>query len=71
MSEDMKNLPPENEEINTVNPEIIKEDLQEGETEASHTVSSNEYFRKLMTKNFLEYASYVIKDRAIPMSMTA
>ncbi len=66
MSDDLEKLTPENEDFDTVEQEIIKEDLQEGETEASHTVSSNEYFRKLMTKNFLEYASYVIKDRAIP-----
>ncbi len=66
MSDDMQKLPPENEELESVEVEIVKEDLQEGETEAAKTVSSNEYFRKLMTKNFLEYASYVIKDRAIP-----
>ena len=66
MSDDMEKLTPENEELNAVEPEIIKEDLQDGETEAAKIVSSNEYFRKLMTKNFLEYASYVIKDRAIP-----
>ena len=66
MSDDLEKLPPADEELNSVESEIVKEDLQEGETEAAHTVSSNEYFRKLMTKNFLEYASYVIKDRAIP-----
>ena len=66
MSDDMEKLTPENEDFNSVEQEIIKEDLQEGETEAVKSVSSNEYFRKLMTKNFLEYASYVIKDRAIP-----
>lgn len=27
---------------------------------------SNEYFRAMMDRNFLEYASYVVKDRAIP-----
>ncbi len=27
---------------------------------------SNDYFRSMMDRNFLEYASYVIKDRAIP-----
>ena len=27
---------------------------------------SNDYFRTMMDRNFLEYASYVIKDRAIP-----
>lgn len=66
MSDDMEKLTPETEDFNSVEQEIIKEDLQEGETEAVKSVSSNEYFRKLMTKNFLEYASYVIKDRAIP-----
>ena len=45
---------------------IEAEELQEGTKEAAKTVSHNEYFRQLMDKNFLEYASYVIKDRAIP-----
>ena len=45
---------------------IVVDELQEGAKEAAKTVSHNEYFRKLMDKNFLEYASYVIKDRAIP-----
>ena len=42
MSDDMKNPPPENEVVNAVEPEIVKEDLQDGETEAVKTVSSNE-----------------------------
>ncbi|MDD3885823.1 MAG: DNA gyrase subunit A, partial [Victivallaceae bacterium] len=41
------------------------------ETEDSAEVAvrrqdGNDYFRKMMDVNFLEYASYVIKDRAIP-----
>ncbi len=66
MSDDLEKMPPENNEITPAEEVMLKEDLQEGETEAVQVVSSNEYFRKLMTKNFLEYASYVIKDRAIP-----
>ena len=34
--------------------------------EAVRSQNSNDYFRAMMDRNFLEYASYVIKDRAIP-----
>ena len=34
--------------------------------EAVRSRGSNDYFRMMMDRNFLEYASYVIKDRAIP-----
>ncbi len=34
--------------------------------EAVRSRGSNDYFRLMMDRNFLEYASYVIKDRAIP-----
>ncbi|MBR4884561.1 MAG: hypothetical protein IKZ33_04530, partial [Lentisphaeria bacterium] len=30
------------------------------------SASSNERLREMMNQNFIEYASYVIKDRAIP-----
>ena len=46
--------------------EIVVDELQEGTKEAAKSVSHNDFFRRLMDKNFLEYASYVIKDRAIP-----
>jgi len=45
--------------------EINKED-DISEVEAVRTVTSNDYFKEMMDRNFLEYASYVIKDRAIP-----
>lgn len=48
----------------TAEPEA--EMLSEGEVEAARLRGSNEYFRKMVDANFMEYASYVIKDRAIP-----
>ena len=44
------------------------EALAEGETEASSTdrEGSNSFLRQMMEQNFIEYASYVIKERAIP-----
>ena len=44
------------------------EALAEGETEASNIdhEGSNSFLRQMMEKNFIEYASYVIKERAIP-----
>ena len=42
------------------------EALAEGEVEAARPTGGNEVFRELIDRNFLEYASYVIKDRAIP-----
>ena len=44
------------------------EALSEGEQEASVETQkgSNKYIRAMMESNFIEYASYVIKDRAIP-----
>lgn len=49
---------PENDEI-----------TDNGETSsiaAERYRGNNDYFRAMMDRNFLEYASYVIKDRAIP-----
>lgn len=47
--------------------EVVEaEALAEGEVEAAKTIGSNDYFRNMVNRNFLEYASYVIKDRAIP-----
>ena len=42
------------------------EALAEGESEASSTEGSNSFLRQMMEQNFIEYASYVIKERAIP-----
>ncbi len=44
------------------------EALAEGESEASSTDSQggNSFLRQMMEENFIEYASYVIKERAIP-----
>ena len=44
------------------------EALAEGESEASSTDSQggNSFLRQMMEQNFIEYASYVIKERAIP-----
>jgi len=44
------------------------EALSEGEQEASAETQkgSNKFIRSMMESNFIEYASYVIKDRAIP-----
>ena len=43
------------------------EDLAEGESEASSTEhEGNSFLRQMMEQNFIEYASYVIKERAIP-----
>ncbi len=49
------------------NPEIAEEaaPAEEGIAAVRHH-GSNDYFRSMMNRNFLEYASYVIKDRAIP-----
>ena len=44
------------------------EALAEGESEATggDRQGSNSYLRRMMEQNFIEYASYVIKERAIP-----
>ncbi|MDD5698591.1 MAG: DNA topoisomerase IV subunit A [Victivallaceae bacterium] len=44
------------------------EALAEGESEAvgSDQQGSNSFLRRMMEENFIEYASYVIKERAIP-----
>ena len=39
---------------------------ENGSVAAERYRGSNDYFRMMMDRNFLEYASYVIKDRAIP-----
>ena len=42
------------------------EDDSEGVESASVQTGSNSRLRAMMDQNFIEYASYVIKDRAIP-----
>ncbi len=42
------------------------EPLAAGTTEAAQKIGTNEYFRNMVDRNFLEYAAYAIKDRAIP-----
>lgn len=62
-----KTAPPEEAEI--VEAEAVEpEALADGETEASlgSQETSNSFLRELMETNFIEYASYVIKERAIP-----
>ena len=39
---------------------------ENGSVAAERYRGNNDYFRMMMDRNFLEYASYVIKDRAIP-----
>lgn len=53
---------PEKPEIEEIEPEAPDESA----VAAVRHRGSNEYFRKMMDQNFLEYASYVVKDRAIP-----
>ena len=71
MSDDVNNItPPEAE--NTPPSEVEQEgvfaaeELAEGEREAGQLVANNSCLQEMMNRNFLEYASYVIKDRAIP-----
>jgi len=46
--------------------EPVCDDSEENGTMAVHQKSTNGYFRAMIDKNFLEYASYVIGSRAIP-----
>jgi len=58
MSDETENIEPE-----ALDPEEIPD---ESAVAAVRQRGSNEYFRAMMDRNFLEYASYVVKDRAIP-----
>lgn len=58
MSDETESIEPE-----ALDPEEIPE---EAAVAAVRQRGSNEYFRAMMDRNFLEYASYVVKDRAIP-----
>ena len=55
----------------TLPPEITADDAADMEMEdtgvlAERKQGSNNYFRAMMDRNFLDYASYVIGSRAIP-----
>ena len=58
----------EDQELQEVEELEELEALAEGESEASSTdpQGSNSFLRQMMEQNFIEYASYVIKERAIP-----
>jgi topoisomerase-4 subunit A len=58
----------DNQELQEVEEFEQLEALADGESEASSTDTqgSNSFLRQMMEQNFIEYASYVIKERAIP-----
>jgi topoisomerase-4 subunit A len=57
----------DDEELQEVEEIGEAEALAEGESEASSAEhEGNSYLRQMMEQNFIEYASYVIKERAIP-----
>ena len=56
--------PPAPEETEAENTESEEEDDQTAV--ASQSTGDNEQLRQMMNTNYIEYASYVIKDRAIP-----
>ena len=66
---------PEKNELDAPVPldaEVVSENDDTAENGDPNSVAAeryrgnNDYFRTMMDRNFLEYASYVIKDRAIP-----
>ncbi len=61
MNDEMPQTPP-------AAPEKIDDDAENGAaaTARSTDLGTNAYLRAMLDDNFLEYASYVIKDRAIP-----
>lgn len=58
----------DNQELQEVEEFEDLEALAEGESEASNSdpQGGNSFLRQMMEQNFIEYASYVIKERAIP-----
>ena len=65
--------PPEEQRIDPSVPEETETEVQteteeeDDQTEvASQSTGDNEQLRQMMNTNYIEYASYVIKDRAIP-----
>ena len=64
-----KNSEPEQDEIYEVSGEDNSEQIEneDNTSDASEkTAETNSYLKKMFDVNFIEYASYVIKDRAIP-----
>jgi len=63
-------VPQEEQDIISPAPEEIEtetDDEEDDQTEvANQSTGDNEQLRQMMNTNYLEYASYVIKDRAIP-----
>ncbi len=59
MSDEPENMP---DNMGELEPEV----LESGAVEASQKLGTNEYFHQMLDRNFIEYASYAIKDRAIP-----
>ncbi|MBQ9786739.1 MAG: hypothetical protein IJW33_01035 [Lentisphaeria bacterium] len=49
-----------------VNPENMAEEENDSAVLAKQKQGTNDYFRKMFDRNFLDYASYVIGSRAIP-----
>ena len=60
--------PDETQEVGETDPEEDEDAPEEGAVNAiaQSSASSNALLRAMMDQNFIEYASYVIKDRAIP-----
>ena len=48
------------------NPVELPEEEHDSATLAKHKQGTNDYFRRMIDRNFLDYASYVIGSRAIP-----
>ena len=48
------------------NPVEIQEEENDSAVLAKQKQGTNDYFRKMIDRNFLDYASYVIGSRAIP-----
>lgn len=69
-TQEVAETPSEKSDIDSeISPEDTNgEELPEGveEAESLSHMSGNTFLRKLMDSNFMEYASYVIKERAIP-----
>lgn len=58
-------VPPVSEET-PASPETITDEEEDLSDVAEQSAGANEQLRRMMNSNYIEYASYVIKDRAIP-----
>jgi len=56
----------EEEHVNKLPEHEIKKPQNRGESEIEHVKRDNSLLKQLLDSNFMEYASYVICDRAIP-----